>query len=220
MSEATEFITLKEAAKELRLSVSTLKRYIYAGHLRSYRTPGGRHRVKRGDLAALLGAAPGDSGEASASLAPFDHFVEEAADRAERALQRRLGFLESEVERLECSLDAITAALRRTALPADGRREEAPALPAGLDIRVLGPGCRACDQLARLVLEIVRAIGLQDEDVRRVREIEEIAEYGPTPMPALVVNNQLISAGRLPTRSRLTEVLRRYRPEDPHAETH
>ena len=40
-----EFITLKEAADDVRLSVSTLKRYIYSGQLRSYRTPGGRHRV-------------------------------------------------------------------------------------------------------------------------------------------------------------------------------
>ena len=220
MSEDSEFITLKEAAREVRLSVSTLKRYIYAGKLRSYRTPGGRHRLTRRDLAALLGAPSGDPGGGSASLARFDHFAEEVAGRIERALQRRLGFLESEVERLECSLETITAALRRAALPAEGRREEAPALPAGPDIRVLGPGCRACDQLARLVVEIVRAIGLQAEAVRRVREIEEIAEYGPTPMPALVVNNELVSAGRLPTKSRLTEVLRRYRPEDPHAERH
>lgn len=219
MTKAHEFMTLGEAAQELRLSVSTLKRYIYAGELTSYRTPGGRHRVKRSDLGALLGAAPTEAGEAQASLALFDGFAEEVAGRIERVLQRRLRFVESEVERLECSLDAITAALRRTAVPTEAQPEEALALPAGLDIRVLGPGCRACDQLARLVLEIVRAIGLQDEAVRRVREIDEIAEYGPTPMPALVVNNQLISAGRLPTKARLTEVLGRYRPGNPSAET-
>ncbi|MBE9566704.1 MAG: helix-turn-helix domain-containing protein, partial [Proteobacteria bacterium] len=55
LENSYEFMTLKEAARELRLSVSTLKRYIYAGQLRTFRTPGGRHRVRRADLAALLG---------------------------------------------------------------------------------------------------------------------------------------------------------------------
>ncbi len=206
-----EFITLKEAAAELRLSVSTLKRYIYSGQLKSYRTPGGRHRVRRADLAALLGAAPAASVAESTALARLDDFAESVAARIDRALQRRISRLESDVERLECSLDAITAALRRAATQTSepARRE---ALPGGLDIKVLGPGCRACDQLAALVVEIARAVGLESDAISRVREVEEIAEYGPTPMPALIINNELVAAGRPPTESRLTELLQRYRP--------
>jgi hypothetical protein len=66
----------------------------------------------------------------------------------------------------------------------------------------------------------VRAIGLSDHSISRVREIDEIAQYGPTPMPALLVNDQLLAAGRLPTKSQLTELLQRHRPNEPHAETH
>jgi excisionase family DNA binding protein len=204
-----EFITLKEAAVELRLSVSTLKRYIYSGQLRSYRTPGGRHRIRRADLAALLGAAPAST--ESAALAPLDDFAETVADRIDRALQRRIAHLESDVERLECSLEAITAALRRAAAQTPEPAHRA-ALPGHVDIKVLGPGCRACDQLAALVFEIARAVGLESDTVSRVKEVDQIAEYGPTPMPALVINNELVAAGRPPTKSRLTELLRRYRP--------
>jgi len=214
-----EFATLKEAAEELRLSVSTLKRYIYAGQLRSYRTPGGRHRVRRADLAALLGAGPSLSDSRPTDLAPLDDFAETVADRIDRALQPRLVRLESDVERLECSLEAIAAVIRRagahTPPPSPSQQ-----FPATLEIKVLGPGCRACDQLAALVTEIAHAVGLSDQSISRVREIDEIAEYGPTPMPALLVNNQLVAAGRLPTRSRLTELLRPHRPNEPHAETH
>jgi len=214
-----EFVTLKEAAKELRLSVSTLKRYIYAGQLRSYRTPGGSHRLRRSDLAALLGAGSSLSERRPTELAPLDDFAETVADRIDRALQRRLIGIESDVERLECSLEAIAAVIRRAvALP------HAPSpsqkRPTSVDIKVLGPGCRACDQLAALVTEIAHAVGLSDQSISRVREIDEIAEYGPTPMPALLVNNQLVAAGRPPTRSRLTELLRRHRVNEHHTEAH
>jgi len=214
-----EFITLKEAASELRLSVSTLKRYIYAGQLKSYRTPGGRHRVRRRDLHALLGVAPGPEQAESTALAPLDEFAETVADRIDRALQRRISRIESDIERLECSLDAIAAVIRR----AVAQPQQMPASEQGsqkVEIKVLGPGCRACDQLAARVVEIAHAVGLADDSISRIREIDQIAEYGPTPMPALVVNNQLVAAGRLPTKSRLAELLRRYRPGGRNGEAH
>jgi len=214
-----EFITLKEAADDVRLSVSTLKRYIYSGQLRSYRTPGGRHRVRRADLAALLGAPPLVTPAGTAEIAPLDALAEDVAGRVDRALQTRLARVESDVERLECSLDAIAAVIRR-AIAQPQQPASAQPLPSALEIKVLGPGCRACDQLADLVTEIARAVGLSDQSISRVREIDDIAQYGPTPMPALLVNDQLLAAGRLPTRSQLTELLQRYRPNEPHAETH
>jgi excisionase family DNA binding protein len=208
MAEAHEFMTLKEAARELRLSVSTLKRYIYSGQLQTYRTPGGRHRVRGAELAALLGAGPAASVPEPQALARADALAEQAARRVDRALHRRLVRLEMEVERLECSVEAISAAVRQPAVPS-ARHISAGPPTGGCEIKVLGPGCRACDRLAGLVEEIARALGIRSEAVSRVRELDEIAEYGPAPMPALIINNQLVSAGRLPNKSRLTELLRR-----------
>ncbi len=211
-----EFLTLAEAARELRLSVSTLKRYIYSGHLRTYRTPGGRHRVRREDLEALLGVPSERPSAEIAQVGRADAFAEEVAKRVEQAVRRRLATVEMEIERLECSLDAISAAIRHRP-QAPGRatsRLEAD----GCQIKVLGPGCRACDRLAGLVSEIAQALGLQPEAVCRVKELEDIAEYGPTPMPAVVVNDQVVIAGRLPSKSQLTELLQRHRARDAQGE--
>ncbi len=47
-------LTLKETAKILKVSIPTLKNYIYQGKLKSFKTPGGHHRILKSDLDALL----------------------------------------------------------------------------------------------------------------------------------------------------------------------
>jgi len=49
-----EFLTPKQAAKTLNLSLSTVKKYIYSGKLKSYKTPGGHHRIKKRDLMSIF----------------------------------------------------------------------------------------------------------------------------------------------------------------------
>ncbi|PYX20133.1 MAG: molybdenum-pterin-binding protein [Acidobacteria bacterium] len=44
----------REAALELRVSFPTIKQWIYAGKLRSVRTPGGHHRIPRKEVDRLL----------------------------------------------------------------------------------------------------------------------------------------------------------------------
>ena len=43
-------LTTKEAAKLLKVGVQTIKNYIYKGKLKSFKTPGGHHRILRSDL--------------------------------------------------------------------------------------------------------------------------------------------------------------------------
>jgi excisionase family DNA binding protein len=47
------FYTTTEAAKILRVSTQTVRNYINSGKIRSYRTPGGHHRVSKDDLQRL-----------------------------------------------------------------------------------------------------------------------------------------------------------------------
>ncbi len=47
------FYTTTEAAKILRVSTQTVRNYIYSGKIKSYRTPGGHHRVSKEDLQRL-----------------------------------------------------------------------------------------------------------------------------------------------------------------------
>ncbi len=45
-----EMVSAREAAKILGVTVQTIKNYIYKGRMRSYKTPGGHHRIRREDL--------------------------------------------------------------------------------------------------------------------------------------------------------------------------
>ena len=47
-------LTIKEVAEILKVSTLTLKNYIYQGKLKSFKTPGGHHRILKSDLDALL----------------------------------------------------------------------------------------------------------------------------------------------------------------------
>ncbi|MFB0526783.1 MAG: HD domain-containing phosphohydrolase [bacterium] len=50
-----EFLTAKEAAKLLKVTVGTIKNYIYKGELKSFKTPGGQHRISKSDLFGVMG---------------------------------------------------------------------------------------------------------------------------------------------------------------------
>jgi len=50
------FLTPVQAAKLLNVSVSTFKKYIYLGKIKTLKTPGGHHRVLRKDLFHLMDA--------------------------------------------------------------------------------------------------------------------------------------------------------------------
>ncbi|MBU0759172.1 MAG: HD domain-containing protein [Candidatus Omnitrophica bacterium] len=49
------FFTPKQAAEYFNLSLSTIKNYIYAKKLKTLKTPGGHHRIRRSELLASLG---------------------------------------------------------------------------------------------------------------------------------------------------------------------
>jgi len=51
--EAILFYTTTEAARILRVSTQTIRNYIHAGKIKSYKTPGGHHRVSKDDLQRL-----------------------------------------------------------------------------------------------------------------------------------------------------------------------
>lgn len=50
MKNSDMYITSKEAAKILNVSLATLKKFIYLGKIQSLKTPGGHHRILKSDL--------------------------------------------------------------------------------------------------------------------------------------------------------------------------
>lgn len=72
----------------------------------------------------------------------------------------------------------------------------------GLNLKILGTGCPACDQLAQTVMQVLAELGLPAE-VEYVRDPKEILALGVLGVPALLINNVVKIAGRLPTKQML-----------------
>ncbi len=77
----------------------------------------------------------------------------------------------------------------------------------GLTIRILGPGCVACNSLQQRVLETVSQLGVA-ADVLQVHDPDEIGRFGVLLTPALVINGRLKSQGRHPTPAQIEAWLR------------
>lgn len=78
----TRWITLGQACKLLGVNESTLRRWADAGHVRSFRTPGGHRRFSEDDLHALV------AGEGPAAREPYTAISNLALTRIRRRLQR------------------------------------------------------------------------------------------------------------------------------------
>jgi small redox-active disulfide protein 2 len=73
-------------------------------------------------------------------------------------------------------------------------------------IKVLGPGCANCRTLERATLEAVDALGL-DATIEKITDYPTIAAYGIMSTPALVVDEKVITSGRVPTSTQIRELL-------------
>lgn len=66
-----------------------------------------------------------------------------------------------------------------------------------MEIKVLGPGCPKCNQTADLVKEAVAEAGI-DATIEKVTDVMEIAGYGVFGTPAVVVDGEVKSVGKIP----------------------
>ena len=66
-----------------------------------------------------------------------------------------------------------------------------------MNIKVLGPGCPKCEQTEKIVREAVAKAGV-DAIVEKVSDTMEIAGYGVFGTPAVVVNGEVKSVGKIP----------------------
>ena len=63
-------------------------------------------------------------------------------------------------------------------------------------IKVLGAGCKSCHQLYENVKKTVSNLGINVE-VEYITDMEKVMSYGAMSMPALVVNDKVVSVGRV-----------------------
>jgi small redox-active disulfide protein 2 len=68
-----------------------------------------------------------------------------------------------------------------------------------MDIKVLGPGCPKCQQTEKVVREAVAEAGVT-ASVEKVTDVMKIAGYGVFGTPSVVVDGEVKSVGKIPTK--------------------
>ena len=72
-----------------------------------------------------------------------------------------------------------------------------------MNIKILGPGCARCDQLEKITKEVVKELGI-DVSLEHVKDVKKIMEYPILHTPGLVLNEELVCSGRVPTKAEVT----------------
>jgi small redox-active disulfide protein 2 len=75
-----------------------------------------------------------------------------------------------------------------------------------LTIKVLGPGCANCVNLASIAQRAVNNLSI-DAKVEKVTDHAEIMTYKILATPGLVINEKVVSAGRVPSEAEITTFL-------------
>ena len=66
-----------------------------------------------------------------------------------------------------------------------------------MEIKVLGPGCPRCQQTEKIVKEAVAETGV-DAQIEKVSDVMKIAGYGVFGTPAVVIDGEVKSVGKIP----------------------
>lgn len=75
-----------------------------------------------------------------------------------------------------------------------------------MQIKILGSGCANCHTLERLTREALADLGLTAQ-VSAVTDYPTILGYGVMSTPALVIDEQVVLAGRVPSKAQVAELL-------------
>jgi len=75
-----------------------------------------------------------------------------------------------------------------------------------LTIKVLGSGCANCKRLEQIARKVVEDMSMQAEIIK-VTDYNDIMAYNILSTPGLVVNEKLVSAGRIPSEAEITTFL-------------
>ena len=75
-----------------------------------------------------------------------------------------------------------------------------------MHIKILGPGCGNCHALERLTREALADLHTTAE-ITAVTDYPTIAGYGVMSTPALVIDDQVVLSGRVPSKEQVRQLL-------------
>ena len=75
-----------------------------------------------------------------------------------------------------------------------------------VNIKVLGSGCPNCKRLEATARKVVETLVIEGE-IEKVTDYAEIMKWPILSTPGLVINDKLVSAGRIPSEQEITNWL-------------
>jgi small redox-active disulfide protein 2 len=72
-----------------------------------------------------------------------------------------------------------------------------------ITVKVLGSGCANCNRLEQNARKVVKDLAIEAEIVK-VTDHLEIIDHGVLNTPGLIINNVVVSSGRIPNEAEIT----------------
>lgn len=76
----------------------------------------------------------------------------------------------------------------------------------GIEVRILGSGCKNCQTLEKNTLEAINELKLKVE-VKHITDFAEIATYGIMSTPGLWINGKIVSYGKVLSKDEVKVIL-------------
>jgi small redox-active disulfide protein 2 len=76
-----------------------------------------------------------------------------------------------------------------------------------LTVKVLGSGCANCKKLEAVTKKVIDELGLEAQ-IEHVTEYADIMKYPIMSTPGLVVNEKVVSSGRIPSEGEIASWLK------------
>mgnify|MGYP006310334141 CR=1 FL=1 len=77
-----------------------------------------------------------------------------------------------------------------------------------LSIKVLGGGCKNCHKLEERTKEAIEKLKL-DGNVELITDKDKIVSYGVAMTPALVINEDVVSAGKVLSKDKIIDLIKK-----------
>lgn len=77
-----------------------------------------------------------------------------------------------------------------------------------MEIKILGTGCKNCVNLAKNTEEALKELGME-ATITKVTDMKDIAKYGIMRTPGLVIDEKVVSYGKVISTKEITELLKK-----------
>ena len=77
-----------------------------------------------------------------------------------------------------------------------------------MEIKILGIGCKNCVNLAKNTEEALKELGME-ATITKVTDMKDIAKYGIMRAPGLVIDEKVVSYGKVASTEEITELLKK-----------